>query len=69
MRHLEGESRQQGSLLPDTLDDYVAQDHPVRVIDAFIDSLDLIELGFSKASTQATGRKPYNPADLLKLYV
>jgi transposase len=69
MRHLEGESRQQGSLLPDTLDDYVADDHPVRVIDAFIDSLDLIEMGFSKASTKTTGRKPYNPADLLKLYV
>ncbi len=69
MRHLEGESRQQGSLLPDTLDDYVAEDHPVRVIDAFIDSLDLIELGFTKAATKDTGRKPYNPADLLKLYV
>jgi transposase len=69
MRHLDGESREQGSLLPDTLDDYVADDHPVRVIDAFIDHLDLVDLGFSKASTKATGRKPYNPADLLKLYV
>ncbi len=69
MRHLDGESRDQGSLLPDTLDDYVAEDHPVRVIDAFIDNLDLVELGFSKATTKTTGRKPYNPADLLKLYV
>lgn len=69
MRHLDGESRDQGSLLPDTLDDYVAEDHPVRVIDAFIENLDLVELGFSKATTKATGRKPYNPADLLKLYV
>ncbi len=69
MRHLDGESRDQGSLLPDTLDDYVDEDHPVRVIDAFIDNLDLVELGFSKATTKTTGRKPYNPADLLKLYV
>lgn len=69
MRHLNGESRDQGSLLPDTLDDYVAEDHPVRVIDAFIDNLDLVELGFTRATTKATGRKPYNPADLLKLYV
>lgn len=69
MRHLDGESRQQGSLLPDTLDDYVAEDHPVRVIDAFIDHLDLVDLGFSKATTKETGRKPYNPADLLKLYI
>ena len=69
MRHLDGESRNQGSLLPDTLDDYVADDHLVRVIDAFIDNLDLVDLGFSKATTKSTGRKPYNPADLLKLYV
>ena len=69
MRHVDGESRSQGNLLPDTLDDYVAEDHPVRVIDAFIDNLDVVDLGFSKATTKATGRKPYNPADLLKLYV
>ena len=69
MRHLDGDSRTQGSLLPDRLDDYVAEDHPVRVIDAFIDHLDLVTLGFSKATPKATGRKPYNPADLLKLYV
>lgn len=69
MRHLDGESRHQSSLLPDTLDDYVGMDHPVRVIDAFIDSLDCVALGFAKATTKATGRKPYNPSDLLKLYV
>jgi transposase len=69
MRHLDGDSREQGNLLPDTLDDYVAEDHPVRVIDAFVDNLNLVELGFSKSTTKATGRKPYNPADLLKLYV
>lgn len=69
MRHLNGESRDQGNLLPDTLEDYVTEDHPVRVIDAFVDHLDLAALGFSKATTKTTGRKPYNPADLLKLYV
>lgn len=69
MRHIDGDSRQQGTLLPEMLDDYVASDHPVRVIDAYIDQLDLITLGFSKARTQTTGRKPYHPGDLLKLYI
>jgi transposase len=55
--------------VPDTLDDYVDGDHPVRVIDAFVDTLDIKALGFSKAETQVTGRKPYHPGDLLKLYI
>jgi transposase len=69
MRHLTGDSRQQATLLPDTLEDYVDEDHPVRVIDAFVDTLDMKGLGFSKAETQVTGRKPYHPGDLLKLYL
>ena len=69
MRHLTGDSRQQATLLPDTLDDYVDEDHPVRVIDAFVDSLSMKSLGFSKAETRVTVRKPYHPGDLLKLYV
>lgn len=69
MRHIIGESRQQSSLLPDTLDDYVDEEHPIRVIDAFVDTLDLKALGFSKAETRITGRKPYHPGDLLKLYI
>ena len=56
-------------LLHDTLENYVDEDHPVRVIDAFVDTLDMKSLGFSKAETQATGRKPCRPGDLLKLYV
>jgi transposase len=68
MRHIQGESRQQGTLFPESIDDYVSHDNPVRVIDAFIDSLDMEALGFSQASTKDTGRKPYHPADLLKLY-
>lgn len=69
MRHLQGESRHQSTLFPDTLDEYVTEDNPVRVIDAFISSLDMAELGFTLAITNDTGRKPYNPADMLKLYV
>ena len=69
MRHIEGADRMQESLLPESLDDYVAADDPVRVIDAFVDTLDLRGLGFAKAQPKQTGRKPYNPADLLKLYV
>ena len=69
MRHVTGDSRQQATLLPDTLDDFVDEDHPVRVIDAFVDTLDMKALGFSKAETRITGRKPYHPSDLLKLYL
>ena len=61
MRHITGDSREQATMLPSTLDDYVATDHPVRVIDAFVDSLDMKSLGFSKAETCETGRKPYHP--------
>lgn len=69
MRHIQGEDRHQISLLPDSLDDFVAADHPARVIDAYVDTLDFQSLGFSKAQTKDTGRKPYHPGDLLKLYV
>lgn len=69
MRHIQGESRHQATLLPDTLDDYVAEDHPARVIDAWVDSLDMVTLGFALAQTKDTGRKPYHPGDVLKLYL
>ena len=69
MRHLIGQDRQQAALLPESLEDFVARDHPVRVIDAFIDTLDLDVLGFDKAVPKDLGRKPYHPGDLLKLYV
>lgn len=69
MRHKQGESRQQSTLFPESLDEYVSEDNPVRVIDAFIDSLNLTELGFTLATTKETGRKPYHPGDLLKLYI
>jgi transposase len=69
MRHIQGESRHQSTLFPDRLEDYVTEDNPVRVIDAYIDTLDLAQLGFTYAEPKETGRRPYNPGDLLKLYV
>lgn len=69
MRHLEGTPRSQTLLLPPSVEDYVPDDHPVRVIDAFVDSLDLSRMGFRKAQTAHTGRRPYHPGDLLKLYI
>jgi transposase len=69
MRHIQGEDRHQRTLLPDALEDFVDAENPVRVIDAYINSLDMADLGFNHAVTKETGRKPYDPADLLKLYV
>ena len=69
MAYMEGEDRGQQTLFPATLDEYVAEDSPVRVIDAFVSSLDLSKLGFSKARPAATGRPAYAPGDLLRLYV
>ncbi len=69
MRYKEGSPRHQALLFPPSLDEYVDDKNPCRVIDAFVDSLDLIELGFTKAKTAHTGCKPYNPGDLLKLYI
>ena len=68
-RFVEGESRTQGTLLPASLDDYVAETNPVRVIDVFIDELDLGQLGFAGVEPAATGRPSYHPAVLLKLYL
>jgi transposase len=65
---IEGEDRNQATLFPERLDDYVGEDHPVRVIDVFIDDLDVSGLGF-KAEPAATGRPGYHPRMMLKLYV
>jgi transposase len=61
--------RHQQILLPDILDDYVSEENPVRFIDAFVDELDLANMGFVHADPNPMGRPPYNPADLLKLYL
>ena len=68
-RFVEGEDRRQGALLPHCLDDYVTEDNPVRVIEAFIDELDLATLGFEGVVPETTGRPAYHPATLLKIYL
>src|SRR5678815_3615672 len=68
-RFIEGEDRNQVTLLPDCLDDYIGQDNPVRVVDAFVEELDLRELGFESAEPAVTGRPSYHPAVLLKIYI
>ena len=69
MAHLTGQPRDQLTLFPTTLNEAVSADHPVRVIDAFVDSLDLAGLGFSRIEAEEMGRPSYAPGDLLKLYV
>ena len=68
-RFIEGENRSQSTLFPESLDDYIAQDNAVRVVDAFVNKLDLKQLGFDRAEPSATGRPGYQPATLLKIYV
>ena len=68
-RFIEGETRSQSVLFPERLDDWIADDNPVRAVDAFVDELDLAELGFEGAEPAATGRPSYHPAVLLKLYI
>jgi transposase len=68
-RFVEGEDRRQATLLPDSLEDYVTEDNPVRVIEVFIDELDLGALGFAGVVPEATGRPAYHPATLLKIYL
>lgn len=68
-RYIEGDDRSQVALLPECLDDYIGEDNPVRVIDVFVDELDLARLGFDGVVPAATGRPSYHPAILLKLYI
>lgn len=66
---VDGENRDQMSLLPACIDDYVAVDALVRVVNAFVESLHLVELGFSCAVAAATGRPGYQLGDMLRLYI
>ncbi|WP_035412698.1 IS1182 family transposase [Chromohalobacter israelensis] len=68
-RYITGASREQLDLLPPSLDDLIPDDHLVRVIDLYVDSLDLDALGFERARPAATGRPGYHPADMLRLYL
>ena len=68
-RFVEGLDRGQSTLFPETLEDFVEDDNPVRVIEAFVEALDLGELGFGGVDPKATGRPAYHPSVLLKLYI
>jgi transposase len=68
-RFIEGEARSQSLLFPERLEDWIAEDNPVRAVDAFVDELDLPRLGFDGADPAATGRPGYHPAVLLKIYI
>ena len=68
-RFVEGVDRSQATLFPEYLEDWVGEDNPVRVIDAFVDELDLFDLGFGRVVPKRTGRPPYHPSGLLKLYI
>jgi transposase len=66
---IQGADRNQGYLLPERIDEYVSEDNPVRVIEAFVEELDLARLGFTRLEPNATGRPAYHPATLLKIYL
>ena len=68
-RFIEGEDRGQSTLFPERLEDWIREDNPVRVVDIFVDELDLGGLGFGRVEPQATGRPGYHPSVLLKLYI
>jgi transposase len=68
-RFIEGSSRSQNTLFPERLDDYICEDNPVRVVEVFVEELDLGTLGFDGVEPEATGRPAYHPATLLKIYI
>jgi transposase len=68
-RFIEGADRAQSTLLPECLDDFIDESNPVRVIDAFVDALDLGKLGFDGVVPESTGRPSYHPSAMLKLYI
>ena len=67
--HIKGQSRHQSTLFPEAIDDFVTEDNPIRVIDMFVDQLDLLGLGFESVNAKLTGRPGYHPATMLKLYI
>jgi len=66
---IQGADRNQGYLLPERIDEYVSEENPVRVIEAFVEELDLGKLGFARVEPNGTGRPAYHPATLLKIYL
>lgn len=68
-RFIQGQDRTQSTLLPELLDEYITEDNPVRVIDVFVDQLDLADLGFEGVDPAQTGRPSYHPSVMLKIYI
>ena len=68
-RFILGQDRNQSTLFPESLEDYIGEDNTVRVIDAYVDELDLFSIGFERVQPKATGRPGYHPSILLKLYI
>src|SRR5713101_4247929 len=66
---VQGADRQQTTLLPECLDDWVDESNPVRAVDVFVDALELRDLGFDGVDPAATGRRGYHPSPMLKLYI
>ena len=64
MRHIQGVSRDQITLFPESLDEYITDDNPVRFLDAFVNAMDLQNIGFNRGVPEETGRPPYDPADI-----
>ncbi|GAG58251.1 unnamed protein product [marine sediment metagenome] len=69
MGYIQGTPREQVILFPETIEEYISDDNPVRFIDAFVDQLDLQAAGFQCTLPSEIGRPPYAPGDLLKLYI
>lgn len=69
MEHIQGKQREQITLFPESIEDFISSENSVRFIDAFVEKIDVIKLGFQHAIVDTTGRPPYNPRDLLKLYL
>jgi hypothetical protein len=68
-RFVEGTDRGQSTLFPECLEDWIDENNPVRVINAFVEQLELSGLGFDEVAPEATGRPSYHPSGLLKLYI
>jgi transposase len=69
MGYIEGQDRNQITLFPESIDDYISEQSTVRVIDEYIEQLDIGSLGFQKAVCPTMGRPPYDPKDMLRLYI
>jgi transposase len=68
-RYVEGRNRSQNFLLPESVDDYVDENNPVRAVEVFVDALGLAQLGFGRAVPAETGRPSYHPSTMLKIYL